>query len=304
MTQYELCLGKDQAELTDVCIYNNGFLYKRSTDTLYFLDGRVDGGVARDMSEELTATKNMHSNSFPPIEEECYYGGILYPHYGHFILESLSRMSHYEKGIPIIWATVQRELMEYQKEIFSLLLPEDTEHILVSNIGFVERLIVRQRGYIITDRFSCQHMRFLSKVGRRVGECKELRGKKVWLSRIGYRTWSGEQRLQEEIRKLGWIIIRPEYFSIRMQLQLFSEAAVIVGVKGSAMHSVVFTKPGACKLVLLERFERNGLERLMDNFELIEATRRDGARFLEINGYHATSNEELSRIKGILEDLF
>ena len=105
-----------------------------------FLCSRIDAGIERDMSEELAATRRLRKGKAEYLTSNCFYGGILYPHYGHFLLESLSRLYAYnqEHGV-LTWSSVQTGLIKYQHEILLLLLPELANIKIIANVIFCER---------------------------------------------------------------------------------------------------------------------------------------------------------------------
>lgn len=62
-------------------------------------------------------------------------------------------------------------------------------------------------------------------------------------SRIRRRQLSNENEIESLFERYGFRIIHPELLPIEAQIALFSDARMIAGLGGSAMHNTVFTDP-------------------------------------------------------------
>ncbi|GAN69109.1 hypothetical protein AOR01nite_11030 [Acetobacter orleanensis] len=72
--------------------------------------------------------------------------------------------------------------------------------------------------------------------------------RKILISRSNYmhsnRQLSHRAAFEELALQRGYEIIQPEKLSLEEQIQVFSEAAAVVGEHGSGMHSTLFSAPG------------------------------------------------------------
>jgi capsular polysaccharide biosynthesis protein len=90
----------------------------------------------------------------------------------------------------------------------------------------------------------------------------ELDSNLIFISRS--RTWSGpfarKMENESELIKLlferGFVVVRPEEYSVADQIALFSNAKIIVGESGAAMANIVFAPPG-CQVVEIMPEHRN-----------------------------------------------
>lgn len=82
--------------------------------------------------------------------------------------------------------------------------------------------------------------------------------KKIYIARdrAKYRRVLNEQQIQDALRAEGFEIVRPEELSFSEQIQLFSDASVIVGPTGAGLSNLVFAPPG-CKVIVLAGETRN-----------------------------------------------
>jgi capsular polysaccharide biosynthesis protein len=85
-------------------------------------------------------------------------------------------------------------------------------------------------------------------------------GERLFVSR---RNWSGPRALadysalEDVFRRLGFTIYYPERHSLVEQARAFATARVILGEDGSALHSIMFSDPGAMLGVLMQSDRSN-----------------------------------------------
>ena len=187
------------------------------------------------------------------VEGTYLFGGGRSGHFGHFLLESLSR-TWASEAVPdasILW-TDGSSPNKWQSQIFNSLGLSHRHATLAGPTQF-ERLLVPDPGYRIQDFFHPTHVDFLSKAQI---ACAGASGKKVWLSRTKLareKQFSGEKVIEEWLVKVGWEIIYPEKLSVQEQLQIFAHASVIAGIEGSAMHSVVLLSKFQAAVIIVRR---------------------------------------------------
>jgi protein O-GlcNAc transferase len=68
--------------------------------------------------------------------------------------------------------------------------------------------------------------------------------------RAAYRTLLNEDAVEQAMVECGFEVVRPETLSLDQQIDLFSEAQVVVGATGAAFGNMVFAPPGCRVLVL------------------------------------------------------
>ena len=171
------------------------------------------------------------------------FAGHLSYHFGHFILESLSRLwfaaEHPER--PIVWACrpepVPPAWHAWQRQVLDVLGLRNEVLLLTEPTRF-RSVDVPQPGYRVKDFFSRQHARFLATYPARPRD-PDLR---VWLSRSGsdsgYRSLHAA-RLEAQLTEHGWTIVQPETLPIGEQLELLATAGRVAGEQGSAFHLVM-----------------------------------------------------------------
>ncbi len=174
---------------------------------------------------------------------EVIYVGHLPPHFGHFILEGLSRLwfAAQHPELPIVWACRSEEpatgYTRWQRQLLEVLGVEN-EPIFLAEPWRFAKVHVPEAGYRIKDYFSEQLARFLAVYPARQREP----GAKIWLSRAGVGSEHGSvyaTRLDEQLAEHGWGVIHPERLPISKQLELLATASRVAAEEGSALHLVV-----------------------------------------------------------------
>lgn len=173
------------------------------------------------------------------ILDEAIYGGFLFQSFGHFLLESLSRLTNVSSmnNIPIIWLNGSK-YSTWQIEILSL-LGIGNKPIFIQNSTLIKRLHIPKVGYQIDNYFPTEHVDFLSCLKANV----PVAGRKCWLSRsqlpANLGGVEGEIDIEANLASLGWEIFHPQDHSVRDQIAFLSSCETIAGWEGSAFHGLV-----------------------------------------------------------------
>ncbi|MFA6226944.1 MAG: sulfotransferase [Candidatus Paceibacterota bacterium] len=185
------------------------------------------------------------------------FAGHLQSHFGHFILEGLSRIWYIKKHpeIPIIWIPMYNsaEPNHWQKEILSLLNIKN-EQIIIQKPTIVERLIIPTPGLLLREFFDVEHAKSLA-----IFDTKESEDKKLWLSRSMIQPRNSKSIItnEDELEKIlatkGWMIFHPEKHAIKEQIMTLASAKHIAGFNGSAFHTLIFLNEVRAKITVLER---------------------------------------------------
>lgn len=226
-------------------------------------------------------------------EPEAIYAGVFFHHYGHFLLESLSRL-WYAKAhpeLPIIWIGVDSwpsppTLRSWQRDILDLLKIKNPVRVLTQPERF-ELLRVPDAGYKYADFCHPQQARFLAVYD----EVQQINGRKIWFSRKNFGNGVGIINagiIEKKLMDAGWTIVSPEKLPIKEQLRIFAEAEEVAGEEGSAFHSILLLRDISQKK--LHIFLRHGREHI--SFRTIGNARSVNQEF------HSTKDDALISTNG------
>jgi Glycosyltransferase 61/Sulfotransferase family len=181
------------------------------------------------------------------LEGLWLYGGVLRPHYGHFLLESLSRAWFLRRhpDLPVLWhtATGKSVLLPWHREVFSMLGIPEGRCRFVMRPTQVERILLADPGCVLERWLDPAQARAL---GIFPLANRPVRERKVWLSRSrlrdGLAKVQGEAELEARLAETGWTILSPEGLPVWQQLAVMSEAKEIAGFEGSAFHTLLLAE--------------------------------------------------------------
>jgi hypothetical protein len=218
----------------------HAFLIRQYRQDAFLVGGKWDTSTGHEI---LTSRMNLPrdiAETKHHLAGTHIFAGYLFPHYGHFLLESLSRLWFIRQNphLPLVWLGVhnQNEFNAMQRELFDLYRVQNPMYIVTEQTS-VENLVVPHDGYIIHTRYSPEQIKALK---LRDG-CDTVPGKKVWLSRskLDKGIVYNEREFERILEANGWTIYHPQEHSIREQVDMLADAEEIAGVEGSALHTLV-----------------------------------------------------------------
>ncbi|WP_298992127.1 DUF563 domain-containing protein [uncultured Pseudokineococcus sp.] len=174
------------------------------------------------------------------------YGGHWMGHFGHFISETLTTM----------WPSDQRVEGVVFHRFLSPNVVEDWQLRLLAAARWEVPVIVRTAGCTVDQLVVPTRPLVLNvaaegravDVWRRVaGSAAPSASRRVYLSRArlesGARSLRGDVEMDTEMRRLGFDVVHPEGLDVLEQVSIASQAEVLVGLSGSALHLSAFAPP-------------------------------------------------------------
>ncbi len=232
----------------------DAFLVRYYRQDPMLVDGKWDRSTGQKLKQHNLIRPGTINGKAKRLSGTYIFAGYLFPHFGHFLLESLTNLWFFKQHpeTPIIWLGVhnQPDLDPIAKQFIELYSIENPVHILTDET-VVERLVVPTPGYIIHTRYTKEQQKALQMV-----EAPDPKpGKKVWLSRSKLKegTISNEVLLEKVLDKEGWIIFHPQDHPIPAQLDMLKDAEVVSGIEGSAFHSLMLIPDFKGKIKIVAR---------------------------------------------------
>lgn len=213
-------------------------------------------------------------NKFVQFEGSSLYLGHYTGHYGHFLLETLSRFwvfaeddefyKRFDHFVfhPFLHKTPDPEKFSPAKICFDCFGIDPGKFVLLTGPAGFDRITVPppffEINYFVNERMGVVYKKIqefavcLRSSG--VGWIDRVRGwsadgdLKLYLSRRkarGYHPMNNEREVERVFAEAGFKILHPERWSFEQQLALFSRAEVIAGAEGSALHNSLFMKKGS-----------------------------------------------------------
>jgi hypothetical protein len=215
--------------------------------------------------------------SFPDnietIDKEVIWGGRIFLHYGHFLLQSTTRLYQYiknkEKNPYIVFTIGSGEkLPKFAVDFFALLAIPKDRIILIDKWTRFKKIICPSLSsitrYQASAKLSSENFwdwtdDFVLPFREAAKKVEPSKHKKVYFTRrywTGIAQCLGESDVEKVFIKNGFKSFAPEKLSLKKeQIALIKGADVIAGVNGSPFHNALFADKPNLKLIMLNRNE-------------------------------------------------
>lgn len=195
----------------------------------------------------LTVEPLMPEGPVETLKGRWLWGGVLWAHFGHFLVESTARLwalEHLPGDIEGILYIPKRprvgdQIRSFQRDFIDLMSPDLPMRVATEPMQ-VEELIVPGQGFGLGD-ITKGTKTFRDAIHSRFARDIEPDGaSKIYLSRsalgLGKGGMLGEERLESFLRAEGYDIFYPEKYPLKVQLARYKAAKHVIAADGSALH--------------------------------------------------------------------
>lgn len=220
-----------------------GNLMRQYPPLRFKLDGKAPAPDDPDKPVFAMIRKTPSGDATNRLDGKYIFAGYLFDHFGHFLLESLSRLWFIKRypDMPIVWlqANGPARLGNWQKDMLKAHGIDNPVHIISAPTD-VEQLVIPDDGFMIQTGFTEMHRDALV---LRDGQ-PPVAGKKIWMSRskLDAGRYLNDIYLEGVLEKAGWTIFHPQDHALEVQLDQVVDAERVAGVAGSALHTLMFVR--------------------------------------------------------------
>ncbi|MFD1341872.1 glycosyltransferase family 61 protein [Litorisediminicola beolgyonensis] len=266
----------------------------------------------------------------PPLPDNCtpaklegrwLWGGVLWRHFGHFLVESTGRLWGLDaterppEGIVYVGKRPRsgNEIRDFQRAFWSL-CGIDLQVKVIEEPTEVAELIVPGQGFGLGPIISGTEP-FRGFISRRFGSYVEPDGsERLYISRanLGSRKGGliGEERIERLLAAEGYEIFHPEKHDLHTQVARYKAAKKVLAVEGSALHLFAMCgRPHQQVGIILRRqsVATNQILRHLQSFAGITPHRLDALRNVyERKGGHKSRHDlgvpDLPRLERLLAE--
>ena len=185
-------------------------------------------------------------------EQNYLYVGVMNPHYGHFIVNSLSRFCWALQNRPpgmnlLCHCPIPLHALKtfpFIRDIFDQIDIDLAQFCTFDTRTRIQNVYVPETGFREQFAIHPDFRKLCLSIGSRLVKFPAQASNIVYLSKArlkgGVGLLDAEAELEEQARLVGCQIVYPETLSFRDQLEIFANAKVIIGTVGSALHTSVF----------------------------------------------------------------
>lgn len=192
------------------------------------------------------------------------WGGLLWMHFGHFLVESTARLwalDHLDEPIEGILFAPKRprngsEVHAFQHE-FVKLMGTDVPVVCLDAPTRVERLIVPGQGLGLGSMIEGTQ-NYRDAIARHFAKDIKAKGpEKIYISRsalpAGRGNLIGEAELEIELKAQGYAIFHPEQHDLSSQIATYKAAGHIIAAEGSALHLLAMVAQADQQVAIIVR---------------------------------------------------
>jgi hypothetical protein len=274
-----------QAEVCDNCFvicprtdrdYRRVGLYSRDkralSDSLFFR------AAAPAPPANGRATENDFTSIAKRLNGEFLFGGIIFAHFGHLLVETFSRLwAFFESDLPILFIDAPHSNNQLFWRLVDTMNFPRNRIVLVSESATVSKLHVTPPGFSIRRAIDLNNVRYFERVSSMLGGEENTDPRPVYLSRskIGRdrRYHFGEIVLEKLIASRGVDIVHPQELTLTNQILLLKSRKNVFGFTGSAFHTLLFCKAKKNVVYL-------GTRPPNENYRLVESIKCNNANFV------------------------
>lgn len=219
--------------------------------------------------------------------------------YYHFLIENFGQALALIEEFPDAKVLVPEKLEGFAKDAIRL-LPKSTEVVSYRTRVQPDSVLLASR-FLTLGRPQPREVRALQELAvSTIGNAQsELDlSEKIYVSRrFASRSPHGERELEQFLERVGFKTVFAEHLSLGDQIETFSSASVIIGPHGAGLSNIVFGKPGATVIELLDERWPNHC------FEILAAECSLEFHRITLTGQTTTGDWIIERVRDLLRDL-
>ena len=223
-----------------------------------------DQGALWRNGRALTIEPPMPKGKLKTRKGTWLWGGLLWMHFGHFLVESTARLwalDHLDEDIDGILFVPKRprngdEVHQFQRDLIGL-MDTDAPVVCAPDPEQVERLIVPGPGFGLGPMITGTDA-FRASVAKRFGRKVSAFGpEKLYISRSklpsGRGNLIGEAELEARLADEGYAIYHPEKHDINHQIATYKAAKKVIAAEGSALHMLAMVADETVDVAMIVR---------------------------------------------------
>jgi capsular polysaccharide biosynthesis protein len=252
-TIYPLCKSDKNLAFTGGVVDQNGMPAEISLTKRY----QPDYQKLKDVSVDWYGLEDINPIVTPLEDGKAIFLGVMSAHFGHFILETLSR----------VWFLIDNpklDLNEYRicylddgynenwNKIFDLIGIPSCNIIMVDRPMRFSDVIIPEQSFVLNYSAHPAYFKVFEFINQKLARTDPYRKIFLTKSKSPSQRGFGDEVLARSFAQIGFEIIAPEELDISDFMKLMSECHTLVASSGTNAHNSVFLQNGS-KLICLNR---------------------------------------------------
>lgn len=192
--------------------------------------------------------------------DEVIYLGHIRNHWGHFLMDSLSRIWYLLQDNPNKKAIYFGEKIVHENiiQFFEMIGIDINQLIFINKPTKFDNIIVPEASFVPGKHIHKDFLLAFDKITSNIEINHNI--DKVYLSRTNLSSYGktewGENKIEEQFKQNGYKIVYPEKLSFLEQIKILKSAKEIVCVSGTLPHTLVFAQEKTKVIVINKSIKR------------------------------------------------
>lgn len=274
-------------KLRDIPGYDGVFGGGVTTEKYQFVAGHFR--KKNDPSANYSVGESYKPEGEPEVSgETVVFGGIFFRHFGHAIIDGLTRMWWYAENyetLPykLVFLTMPDQSSKTDEIFLQLAGLTKDKYLIVDKPTRFKKILVPDEAVFNLDCGHEKWLEFFDLIKENVKKYTPLplREEKIYLSRtqLPEKDAVNEEYLESVAKEQGYKIVYPEQLKLEEQIHLIMNAKSIAATMGTLTHLAVFAEPGTELVCFLRKADEithpqviiNELRKL--DWYIVEATK-------------------------------
>jgi hypothetical protein len=262
-------------------------IYMPHLKAFYSLEGELIDYSCQP--ENVNAPNNINvPGGLRRIRGPFIYGGHLNKHYGHFLVESICRLWYLKQSElngncrVIFFEHYRRSIRESYIDIFMSSIFDKRDFITLSHPAILEEVTIPYPSFILNRECHSVHRVLPEFVAERcIFDGISKTDQPLYFSRTrlnrsnSFRDTLNEDILEAHLIEKGFAVVYPETIGLREQIALINKHRILVGICGSALHSILFSRLSSPSLVCL-----SDKRKIDQNFIMVDAIKQAKSTYI------------------------
>ena len=197
------------------------------------------------------ANPNCSDENIDFVDEEVVFLGPLSKHYGHFILEGLSRLWFYLESNNTKYKAVyiSSEGEDKFNELFNFFGIKKENILKIEKPTKFKTVIIPEQSIRLHDFYHVKYKETIDRIIERVNPSKY---EKVYYSKRGLKSGRafGEESIENVFLKNGYKVFHPQNLSLYDQISILKGCKMFASTSGTSAHNAIFMNDGATCICL------------------------------------------------------
>ncbi len=207
-------------------------------------------------------------------DKEVIFAGIFWEHWGHFILEQVSRLWYFlnesdESRLKPIIYIADKPLEGNFLEFFELFGIDTSRLIWVDKVTSFKKIIVPEESVVLQKYYTNEFKKIYTKLTENIDSFGDEYEKVFYSTRKFHKfekkDWGAIKEIEDFFENNGYKIISPETKTLREQIGILRSCKKFVAVSGTLPHNLLFANSDIDAVILNKSYVLNFHQAFVDS---------------------------------------